>query len=154
MEWRCWIESEPIEGEGWARRVDVLLESLEGDPAVLGPVGWGSGQTLGAVFEIAGADAQHALVAGVAAFDRALEATTAGGAKPQIRRLEITDAAFEPDELVGATDIARLLGISRQRVYQLSSEATFPTPAAHLARGALWSRADIEAWSERRKIGA
>jgi len=154
MEWRLWIETEPIAAEVWAQRVDALLDSLEGMPVVLGPIGWGSGETLGAVFEVHGGELPHALAVGLAAFERALGAAMVGLEEPGIRRLEIADAALEPDELMGATDVARLLGVSRQRVYQLSSEAAFPAPAAHLARGAVWSRADVEAWSERRKVDA
>ena len=154
MEWRLWIETEPIAAEVWTQRVDALLDSLGGMPGVLGPIGWGSGETLGAIFEVHGGGLPRALAVGLAAFERALGAAMAGLEKPEIRRLEITEASFEPDELMGATDVARLLGISRQRVYQLSSESAFPAPAAHLARGALWSRADVEAWREHRKVGA
>lgn len=154
MEWRFWIESEPIETEDWARRVDVLLERLEATPGVLGPVGWGSGHTLGAVFEIHDDDTLVAWALGVEAFTRALEAAAGDLGEIELRRMEITEADFEPDELVGATEIARLLGISRQRVYQLRDAQVFPEPTARLARGALWSRAEVEAWAERREVHA
>jgi predicted DNA-binding transcriptional regulator AlpA len=152
VEWRLWIETEPIPAEGWGQRVDALLDRLETIPGALGPIGWGSGDTLGAVFEIDGAELAQALAAGLAAFETAVEAATIGIGKPRIRRLEITEAALEPDELMGATDVARLLGVSRQRVYQLMDDAAFPPPASHLARGALWSRADVEAWNVGRKV--
>jgi len=154
MEWRFWAETEPAAAREWARCEDALLDSLEEVPGVLGPIGWGSGDALGVVFEVHDADLPSAIATGLAAVETALETATTGLPTPRIRRLEITDAALEPDELVGATDVARLLGVSRQRVYQLMEDAAFPSPAAHLARGALWSRADVLAWNARRKVGA
>ena len=40
----------------------------------------------------------------------------------------------------------RLGGISRQRVYQITSRADFPIPAADLVQGKLWHVGDVEAW--------
>lgn len=48
--------------------------------------------------------------------------------------------------LVGAHEIRRLLGVSRQRVYQLATRSDFPRPIAELAQGKIWLLADIEAW--------
>lgn len=49
--------------------------------------------------------------------------------------------------LVGLTEIAELLGVSRQRVDQLSKAYTdFPRPEADLASGRVWSKAAIEGW--------
>jgi ATP-dependent Clp protease ATP-binding subunit ClpA len=49
--------------------------------------------------------------------------------------------------LLGLTEIAGLLGVSRQRVDQLSnSYADFPPPEADLASGRIWSKAAIEGW--------
>jgi ATP-dependent Clp protease ATP-binding subunit ClpC len=54
------------------------------------------------------------------------------------------------DHLVGAAEIARLLGVSRQRVAQLSAAyADFPAPEAELAAGRVWTRGSIEAWLAR-----
>jgi hypothetical protein len=57
--------------------------------------------------------------------------------------------ALEPDtpELLAATDVAELLGVSRQRVHQLSGErADFPAPCARLGSGPIWTRPAIEAF--------
>ena len=51
-----------------------------------------------------------------------------------------------PLRLVGAHEIRHLLGVSRQRVYQLANRSDFPTPIAKLAQGKVWVLADIEAW--------
>ncbi|HYZ91289.1 MAG TPA: Clp protease N-terminal domain-containing protein [Actinomycetota bacterium] len=49
--------------------------------------------------------------------------------------------------LVGVAEIARLLGVSRQRVAQLSAAyPDFPRPEAELASGRVWSAESIEAW--------
>ena len=40
-----------------------------------------------------------------------------------------------------------MLGLSRQRVFQLTSAAGFPPPAAVLAAGKVWKRADVEEWA-------
>ncbi len=50
--------------------------------------------------------------------------------------------------LVGITEIARLLGVSRQRVGQLAKAETFPSPAAVLAAGPVWERADVDRWAQ------
>ena len=149
MRWRIWIESDPIDAADWSRRVDVLLDALADHDQAIGPVGWGVGRTLGSVFEVEAEDAHRAFVAGHRAFAQALD-DAAGDLDVGIRRVEVTHAGFEPLDLVGATDIARILGVSRQRVYQLAERPGFPKPATSLARGALWSRGEIEAWRDER----
>lgn len=148
MDWRIWIESEPVPPESWGNRVDVLLDVLEGSPAIEGPVGWGAGPVLGAVFEVAAPTAAEASDIGLEAFGAALAkaAEDLHFDLSNIRRFEVAPADFEPDALLGATDVARLLGISRQRVYQLTEQSHFPKRVAELARGAVWRRSDVEAW--------
>jgi predicted DNA-binding transcriptional regulator AlpA len=51
-------------------------------------------------------------------------------------------------DLVGAAEIAALLGVSRQRVDQLSRHQDFPEPIAELASGRIWSRKAIEEWAQ------
>jgi len=52
--------------------------------------------------------------------------------------------------LVGVSEIAAMLGISRQRVHQLVAEdADFPKPTVVLNAGAVWERAAVEAWTKR-----
>jgi prophage regulatory protein len=49
--------------------------------------------------------------------------------------------------LMGAHEIrVRLGGISRQRVYQLTSRADFPAPLADLGQGKVWDAGQVEAW--------
>jgi prophage regulatory protein len=48
--------------------------------------------------------------------------------------------------LVGAHEIRDLLGVSRQRVYQMAARSDFPRPVATLAQGKVWAADDVEAW--------
>jgi predicted DNA-binding transcriptional regulator AlpA len=51
-------------------------------------------------------------------------------------------------ELLGVTEVATMLGISRQRIQQLTeSDPDFPAPAETLARGRVWQRGDIVKWA-------
>jgi len=49
--------------------------------------------------------------------------------------------------LVGAAEIGRMLGVSRQRVQQLIKRDDFPEPDVVLEMGKVWKRAEVEAWA-------
>lgn len=49
--------------------------------------------------------------------------------------------------LLSTPEIAEMLGVSRQRVDQLTRTADFPAPTAELAIGRVWDREDVEAWA-------
>lgn len=54
-------------------------------------------------------------------------------------------------ELVGSAEIAAMFGgISRQRVYQLTSRPDFPEPFQRLKAGAVWRTTDVVEWAEAR----
>ena len=54
-----------------------------------------------------------------------------------------------PTELVSVTEIARMLGVSRQRVNQLiQAYGDFPKPEAELAIGRVWLRSAVQAWDD------
>lgn len=50
-------------------------------------------------------------------------------------------------DLVGVAEIARFLGVSRQRVQQLSQTSDFPKPVARLSAGTIWERQDVVRWA-------
>ena len=53
-------------------------------------------------------------------------------------------------DLLGASDIADLLGVSRQRVHAIvRTHAEFPEPIGEIKAGKVWLRSDIEEWSHR-----
>lgn len=47
---------------------------------------------------------------------------------------------------MGVAEIARMLGVTTQRVDQLARLEAFPKPVAVLSAGRIWRREDIEAW--------
>jgi len=49
--------------------------------------------------------------------------------------------------LVGAAEVGRMLGVSRQRVQQLVKRADWPRAEVELDMGKVWKRADVEAWA-------
>jgi predicted DNA-binding transcriptional regulator AlpA len=50
----------------------------------------------------------------------------------------------------GAAEIGALLGVSRQRVQQLTTRDDFPAPPITLAMGKVWRTKDVRAWAKRR----
>ena len=58
----------------------------------------------------------------------------------------------DPD-LMGAAEIGRLLGVSRQRVQQLVKTLGFPAPAAVLDMGKVWRTDAVRAWAAERGRG-
>lgn len=54
-------------------------------------------------------------------------------------------------ELVGVTEIATLLGVSRQRADQVTRIKGFPKPVSELASGRIWRKRDVERWIEKHR---
>ena len=49
--------------------------------------------------------------------------------------------------LVGAAEIRRMLGVSRQRVQQLIKRDDWPKPEVELDMGKVWRREAVTAWA-------
>lgn len=47
----------------------------------------------------------------------------------------------------GATEVAELLGVSRQRLLKLRERADFPDPIGELAQGPVWDLDEVTAWN-------
>lgn len=47
---------------------------------------------------------------------------------------------------MGPGEIRRLLGVSRQRTYQIISSEDFPKPYQVLERGKVWDAAEVVRW--------
>lgn len=60
---------------------------------------------------------------------------------------ELEESSF-PD-IVGTTEAAEMLGVSRQRLHQLRAAGTFPEPMITLAATPIWMRQAIEAFLKR-----
>lgn len=50
---------------------------------------------------------------------------------------------------MAAAEVAMMLGLSRQRVTQLTAKPDFPKPLATLTVGKIWSYGDVREWAER-----
>ncbi len=53
-------------------------------------------------------------------------------------------------DLMGTSEVAALLGISRQRVLKIAQQPGFPAPVAVLKMGNVWRGQDIRAWAAQR----
>ncbi len=53
----------------------------------------------------------------------------------------------DPD-LMGTAEVARALGVTRQRVLQLLDQPGFPQPIATLSMGKVWNGREIRAWAK------
>ena len=51
------------------------------------------------------------------------------------------------EELVGRGEIADMLGISRQRVHELTQRKDFPEPVGQIGGRGVWRKKDVEAWA-------
>lgn len=54
------------------------------------------------------------------------------------------------EEFAGAHEVALLLGVSRQRVFQLAARDDFPRPVAVLKATRVWRTEDILTWQRER----
>lgn len=52
----------------------------------------------------------------------------------------------ETPRFMGNYEIKTLLGISRQRVYQITQMDIFPSPVAVLRSGGIWLATDVDDW--------
>jgi len=99
-----------------------------------------------------------ALRKGIATFDeacRSLGLDHGGVARGTVLTDEMLDRelAQEPETYLGVTELARTLGVSRQRVAELRVRPDFPAPVASLAAGPVWRdstlRRFVEGWERR-----
>ena len=56
-----------------------------------------------------------------------------------------------PPETVGAAEIARMLGVSRPRVSQLTAQPGFPEPWLRLRMGKVWLASEIRTWATKHR---
>ncbi|WP_460418270.1 helix-turn-helix transcriptional regulator [Pseudomonas sp. microsymbiont 2] len=116
--------------------VDALIERLGEDGCDDAVIGIGQPGRLALAFVREGASAQEAMHGALADVRRVI---------PHARLIEAS-----PD-LVGLTDVAALVGVSRQnmRKLMLSHHRSFPVPV-HDGSLSLWHLADILSWMQER----
>jgi len=57
----------------------------------------------------------------------------------------------QAERLVGTAELEHMLGVTRQRIFQLTSSGDFPEPLTALRMGQIWDLAVIRSWA--RKVG-
>ena len=83
---------------------------------------------------------------------RTLVATVIGGPPNRVSVMTAEDYEQQANaptlpELVAGPEIGELLGITRQRVFQLQATDNFPAPLVRLRTGPVWDRRAIEAYA-------
>jgi predicted DNA-binding transcriptional regulator AlpA len=58
-------------------------------------------------------------------------------------------ARVDGSRLRGSAELQYMIGVSRQRITQLTSDGAFPEPVTELRMGKVWDLADVEAWASR-----
>jgi hypothetical protein len=152
------VDDERLEALGWA-----LDELGAAGPAVgAGGLAGGPSATFGVYVSD---DGSNPAVAWASVAERAITVfgdacSKAGLSHGGIAHVEIlTEEYFdreveqEPETYLGVSEVARKLGVSRQRVSELRRSDTFPAPIADLAAGPVWKgsslRRFIEGWERR-----
>lgn len=54
-------------------------------------------------------------------------------------------------QLAGLTEIAEMLGVTRQRASQLAASKEFPKPLDRIAAGPVWRRDTVERWVKKHR---
>ncbi|MCU1677722.1 MAG: hypothetical protein JWM93_2480 [Frankiales bacterium] len=161
MQWQVSITARagrPVTDDEFIAITDKLEEyaaavgAAPGDPSSVDVVLAIDARTLRSAF-----DAAIRLVVGTAS-----DAGVPGVAAVAAEAIEFEEAerrvlAPAVPELVGISEIAGLLGVTKQRANQLVTEhKDFPRPAQQLAAGKLWPKSAVEAWAStwtRRRTG-
>ncbi len=160
QEWRVTGGTAVLEGydhESWLALQEDLLETLQSFDRAAGVAGWGRVGALGAVFNVEAPTFALAAEVGASVFEDAL--AKIGSPVPPVR-LEVEPAEYDAQDLpelerrirtetgpvqaLTAGEVAKLIGVARQRIYQLADREDFPRPIKETSRGAVWSREDIE----------
>lgn len=131
----------------------VFLEALHAVGAEDVVVGGSAQDRLAARIAVEGESPAHATQAAVDFFSRALAKASLPAAALdviiEVGRVEEVALLnlLDVPSLLGATDVARILGVSRQRVHQLLDDGDLPTAVTDSARGMLWDRRSIVRWA-------
>lgn len=53
---------------------------------------------------------------------------------------------LRPDDILGTSEVAQVLGVSKQRIHALRKDQRFPTPFKHIASTPLWDKREIDSF--------
>jgi predicted DNA-binding transcriptional regulator AlpA len=151
MWWSVFVKAQGEDPGGrvvTGERLEALADRLGSRHGVVG----GGGGFYDAQVSLEGDDLAEVVTAALAVF---AEARAAVGlpAWPFVELEAKTEALLDAElstppfpEVVGATEAARMLGVSRQRLYQLAERDDFPPPMVQLAAGPVWLTDSIRAF--------
>jgi len=141
-------------------RIDDLVDALEANHSAAGPVVSLGGLATGPSVRLSvrATDPVAASSLAITIFHEAL--TRVAIDRHPISHLDLMTEEFlerwlaEPGpQYVGVAEIAEILGVSKQRVYELRRRPDFPKPLVELAAGPVWNRVSltnfIEGWNRR-----
>ncbi len=145
------IRTEPLP-EVTDEMLDAFSRSLFADPLVAGPAPSAEipMHTLSVLTAVEAKDPVIALDKAVRAVRRALERAHVTAELSEMKVVTERRSAdyFERDELVSGSEIARRLGITRQRVQQLAAaHGRFPRPRVEFGTVTVWRWGDIDDWA-------
>lgn len=140
MEWIVSLDA-GISREFATDLADQIVEQLNDYFPAVG----GRGHRIGVTMSIEAATARQALDRGYAALRQALgrHAVITLGKVQSLDEFERELEAPEVPALVGLSETAVILGVSRQRASELTERPDFPHPVASLASGPVWLRSTI-----------
>ena len=127
--------------------LDAFSASLFKDRDVAGPAPSVdiATQTFSVLTAVDANDHAAALEKALRAFRRALDRA---GARSEVSEARVyVDRGDDRDELLSGSDVARRLGITRQRVQQLSSQGRLPRPLVAFGTVTVWRWGDISDWA-------
>lgn len=148
MGWTVTFETAGQEPTGLEAALEEFLDLLvDRGGAVTGSA---TGDRYGATFSIQeAATAPDAVAFGYEIFTTYAEKSGLP-AWPVVRAEALTFEELDRDletpnfpELVGVSEIAELIGVTRQRASAIAKRADFPTPIASLASGPVWTRPSL-----------
>jgi DNA-binding CsgD family transcriptional regulator len=143
--WSVHLEADV--GEAPEDLVEDLLEVLPDVGGSSPALSW-SPHELSVWFSVRAPDVRHAVDRGLASFGVAAD-------KLGIKLLDVPSVEAtaherlerefeqEPDRYVGVSEIAALIGVSKQRVTELRVRPDFPAPVAELAAGPVWRESSL-----------
>jgi hypothetical protein len=139
-------------GDGWEGHqgeLQQLAEAFVTRPELGAAVGWGglSGGP-GITMTVAAPSPVEAGRRALEIFEKAL--AEAGVGPAEVARLDVMTEAYQdadldrpPREYAGLSEVAKILGVSKQRVSELRRRRDFPHPVAELAAGPVWDRTSL-----------
>jgi predicted DNA-binding transcriptional regulator AlpA len=151
MWWSVFVKAQEEDPDGrvvTGERLEAFAERLSSHHGVVG----GGADHYDAQLSLEGDDLAEVVAAALAVFGEARAAVGLPG-WPYVELEAKTEALLDAElseppfpEVVGATEAARMLGVSRQRLYQLAEREDFPPPMVQLAAGPVWLTNSIRAF--------